>query len=134
MKNVCFGVKILTFNNPNKLKPMKEYVEEAIDCVRRQTYPHWKILLIGDHYEPHSEFVQLSRLAPKDKIVAVNLPRSPEREIHTGYKYLFWQAQRNRRSELGKQKPIRYKIVVPKTIALPSEIVASFGVVGIVKE
>jgi len=85
MKNVCFGVKILTFNNPNKLKPMKEYVEEAIDCVRRQTYPHWKILLIGDHYEPHSEFVQLSRLAPKDKIVAVNLPRSPEREIHTGY-------------------------------------------------
>jgi glycosyltransferase involved in cell wall biosynthesis len=82
--NICFGVRIQTYNR-KKQKPIKDYVEETIDCVSRQTYPNWKIFLIGDCYEPRSEFNEFSRLVPPDKIVAVNLHRSPEREIHSGH-------------------------------------------------
>jgi hypothetical protein len=78
-------VRIQTFNNPRRNKPTREYVAEAIGCVCRQTYPNWKIFLTGDCYRPRSEFRKLARLAPPGKIVAINMPRAPEREIHTGY-------------------------------------------------
>lgn len=82
--DICFGVRIQTYN-AKKQKPIKEYVAEAIDCVRRQTYPNWKIFLTGDNYEPHAEFKELASLAPPGKIVAANLPRATERETHKGY-------------------------------------------------
>lgn len=82
--SICFGVRIQTYNR-QKPKPIRDYVEEAIDCVNRQTYKNWKIFLIGDCYEPREEFKEFAKFAPPDKIVAVNMHRAPEREIHTGY-------------------------------------------------
>lgn len=85
--DICFGIRIQTCNRP-KAKPIPHYVNQTLNCVKRQTYPNWKVFLIGDNYEPRSEFIEMSKSIPKEKIVAVNLHRSPEREIHT--KYNLW--------------------------------------------
>ena len=82
--DICFGVRIQTCNRP-KPKPIPYYVDQALRCVMRQSYPNWKIFLIGDCYEPRAEFAEMSKIVPKDKIIAVNMHRAPEREIHTGY-------------------------------------------------
>ena len=55
---------------------------EALESVKKQRYPHRRIYLIGDDYQPADEFRELSRIIPKEKILAYNLKgHQPERTI-----------------------------------------------------
>eukprot|EP01102_Stenamoeba_stenopodia_P008113 TRINITY_DN2306_c0_g2_i3.p1 TRINITY_DN2306_c0_g2~~TRINITY_DN2306_c0_g2_i3.p1 ORF type:complete len:504 (-),score=93.56 TRINITY_DN2306_c0_g2_i3:118-1548(-) len=56
------------------------YIGNLHTTLMRQTYPHWKIFLIGDHYENNEEFYRFAGVFPEDKILAVNLPWAGERE------------------------------------------------------
>jgi glycosyltransferase involved in cell wall biosynthesis len=80
-KDIFFGVKMVTCNR-EKWKPMREIVTETIQSVSTQTYPHWRLYLIGDRYEPEEEFRALAGILPPEKVVAYNLKgHRTEREV-----------------------------------------------------
>jgi hypothetical protein len=80
-KEIFFGIKIITCNR-KKFAPVKDLVFEALESVKKQRYPHWRVYLIGDHYQPEEEFRQLTKFMPRDKVLAYNLKgHTPEREI-----------------------------------------------------
>lgn len=85
MTEPYFGIRIQTCNR-KKGKPIKSFVSEAISCVKMQTYKNWKVFLTGDRYEPHEEFLELAKMLPPEKIIAVNRRNCPiERDLHKGY-------------------------------------------------
>jgi hypothetical protein len=58
-------------------------VQETLRSLKEQTYPHWRLYLIGDRYEPEEEFERLSLELPP-QVVALNLNRAVERESSSG--------------------------------------------------
>jgi len=80
-KEIFFGIEIITCNR-KKYRPIKELVSETLRSVVEQRYPHWRVYLVGDHYEPEEEFRQYTKIIPREKLVAYNLKgHTPEREI-----------------------------------------------------
>jgi len=78
---ITFGVVIPTYY------ANQETFQRAcatLGTLRDQTYPHWQLYLIGDRYEPAEAFTQLAELLPREKVVALNLPRAVERETSSG--------------------------------------------------
>lgn len=65
-KDICFGVKMMCGHN-------YELARLAVQSVVDQTYPHWRLYLVGDNYKPREEFAKLASLCPKDKLIARNL-------------------------------------------------------------
>jgi glycosyltransferase involved in cell wall biosynthesis len=87
-KPITFAVRILTANR-KKFLPVPEILGQAIESVKDQTYPHWRIYLIGDKYEPHEEFLSFRKLVPPDKIVMYNLRNhQPDRFLNLSQKTL----------------------------------------------
>ena len=45
-------------------------LEEAVECIRKQTYPHWELILCDDGSKDDT-YVVAKRLADKDKRIIV---------------------------------------------------------------
>jgi glycosyltransferase involved in cell wall biosynthesis len=60
------------------------YLKRAFDSIKAQTHQAWKVFLVGDRYEDNSEFEQLARMMPPDKITAYNRIGETERDIYPG--------------------------------------------------
>ena len=86
-KEVFFGVKIVTSSRETRHgRHSFDLACEAIKSVCDQTYPHWRLYLIGDDYESSSQFKKLASLCPQDKITAYNLKgHKPERTYFPDY-------------------------------------------------
>lgn len=84
-KPIRFGIKMATCNR-KKWLPVKEMIAQTLESLMNQTYTDWRLFLIGDKYEPHEEFVEISKMIPPEKITAVNLRgHTPERERWAKY-------------------------------------------------
>eukprot|EP01102_Stenamoeba_stenopodia_P014659 TRINITY_DN4893_c0_g1_i2.p1 TRINITY_DN4893_c0_g1~~TRINITY_DN4893_c0_g1_i2.p1 ORF type:complete len:494 (+),score=72.31 TRINITY_DN4893_c0_g1_i2:60-1541(+) len=92
-QHLRFAVVVATYRRSKNGRAFSDYINNVILNLKRQTYPHWKLFLIGDHYDVDEEFHQLASLSPnnaendqeedeeaKRKIRAVNLPWAAERE------------------------------------------------------
>lgn len=77
-----FGIRIATYHRRNGTYHL---LRRCLKSILAQTYPHWKIFIVGDHYEPEEEFWQAIHDVPNNKIWATNLDRSVEREKYSGY-------------------------------------------------
>lgn len=78
MKNICFGILVKTYKR--KSVDNSKIVSRALLSILNQTYKNYKVFFIGDRYEDEKEFLELSALIPKDKIVAYNHDVALERE------------------------------------------------------
>lgn len=75
---MLFGITIATYRRRDNSTPAK--LARCLQSINRQSYSNWRAFLIGDHYEPEAEFIELSRQLPNEKCVAMNLPLAAERE------------------------------------------------------
>lgn len=62
----------------------KAHLTDTLKSVAAQTYPHYKVFLIGDDYSKEDEFFELAEILDRDKIYAYNLDRAVEREKYEG--------------------------------------------------
>ncbi len=77
MVKITFGIIMPTYYKP----AFKKHITDALNSILNQTYSNWKLFLIGDHYENYSEWEDLIKLIPKNKLFAVNLPFASERDL-----------------------------------------------------
>lgn len=77
--DIQFGVTMATYN-----KGIFPLIINTLNSLLAQTYTNWKLYLIGDKYDPDSEFQELVKLIPKEKIVAINLTEAKERDQFAG--------------------------------------------------
>jgi glycosyltransferase involved in cell wall biosynthesis len=58
-----------------------DLLKRTLNSIKEQTYTNYKVFLIGDCYENHSEFIELATsIIDKDRIYYENLPVAVERE------------------------------------------------------
>lgn len=81
MKNPLFAVRVSTYRRP---KGTYHLLHRCLKSILLQTYTKWKIFLVGDCYQPQSEFDELASIIPQDKLYKYNLSESPERKKYTG--------------------------------------------------
>ncbi len=62
----------------------KDHLADTLSSIASQTYPHYKVFLIGDDYEKKDELIELSKIIDKDKIYVENLPVAIERIKYSG--------------------------------------------------
>lgn len=55
---------------------------KTLNSVKKQSYENWKIILVGDSYEDEEEFKLYNDVIPKNKMTAINLSRSVERDLY----------------------------------------------------
>jgi glycosyltransferase involved in cell wall biosynthesis len=79
---IQFGIVMPTYRADHATR---KRLRETIGTIKRQDYPHWKLYLIGDRYEPAEELESLIAEVPHDKLVIFNLPRAVERETLKGW-------------------------------------------------
>lgn len=79
MSDPVFGIICATYNCGKKAAIIR-----TLQAVNAQTYPYWKLFLIGDRYEPKEEFQFISQIVPKDKLIAINLSGPTERDRFSG--------------------------------------------------
>ena len=65
------------------------YLKRALDSVFSQKYQSFKVFVIGDKYESESEFLNLVKDYPKEKIYYENLPYAKERDKYVNPQFLW---------------------------------------------
>lgn len=73
-----FVVPVITYQRPDGSSPYK--LLRALRSVVNQTYPHWRIIMVGDKYEDSTFFDEVVKWIPEDQMEAVNLPYARERD------------------------------------------------------
>lgn len=59
------------------------YLTRALESIKNQTHKDYKVYLVGDRYDNHSEFVKLAEsILPKNNIYYTNLDRAKERDLY----------------------------------------------------
>tara|TARA_R110000823_G_scaffold82039_3_gene186233 strand:+ start:566 stop:1288 length:723 start_codon:yes stop_codon:yes gene_type:complete len=82
------GIVISTWQRPDGKTP--ELLKRTLTAINNQIYKNWKVYLIGDDYTNQKEFVELSQIIPQDKILAINLPVSVERNRYPNKGQSLW--------------------------------------------
>jgi len=82
------GIVIPTWQRPDGKTP--ELLKRTLTAINNQIYKNWKVYLIGDDYTNQKEFVELSQIIPQDKILAINLPVSVERNRYPNKGQSLW--------------------------------------------
>jgi hypothetical protein len=62
----------------------KDQISQSLISVASQTHEDYTIYLIGDDYDDSNEFIELTNIIDKSKIVSKNLPVAYERSKYTG--------------------------------------------------
>jgi len=86
MPSEAIGITIPVFRRPEGTGEAKRAIQSVLD----QTDADWRIYLIGDRFEPLSEFDELCQMIPESKLRAVNLPFATERDTNPSPERL-WQ-------------------------------------------
>lgn len=94
-----FGIRIATYRRPTGTYHL---LHRCLRSIISQTYDNWKVFLVGDCYEPRTEFDELAAMIPPDKLYRDNLQTSPERSKHTGMD--LWRVAGFTASQTGLKK------------------------------
>ena len=78
--DIQFGIVIPTYYR--KDGSTWSTLTKTLTSVKQQSYENWKIILVGDDYEDKGEFKLYNDIIPKEKMVAINLDRSVERDFY----------------------------------------------------
>lgn len=78
--DIQFGIVIPTYYR--KDGSTWSTLVETLNSVKKQSYENWKIILVGDAYEDEEEFKLYNDVIPKNKMIAINLSRSVERDLY----------------------------------------------------
>lgn len=65
-------------------------IKKAIESVKNQLYPDWKIVIIGDGYKNKKEFDDILALVPDNKLLFSNLDKPYEKEVLKFEKQSLW--------------------------------------------
>jgi glycosyltransferase involved in cell wall biosynthesis len=76
---INFGVRIVTYPRPDGRTP--DLLRKTIESVVSQSWCNWVIYLVGDTYQPSSEFDSFLNFAPSGKIKISNPDLASERFI-----------------------------------------------------
>jgi glycosyltransferase involved in cell wall biosynthesis len=82
-----FAVIITTYQRSDGKTPF--YLKRALDSVFAQTFRDFKIFLVGDHYENHSEFEHIVAPYRGNKLFVINLDKAVERSKYKD-RYTLW--------------------------------------------
>jgi glycosyltransferase involved in cell wall biosynthesis len=85
-----------------------EILTRALSSIASQTYPNYKVFLVGDKYEKDKELKQLSKIISPKKIDVINLPNAIEREKYSGHR--LWCTGGIHASNIGISLCIKEKI------------------------
>lgn len=77
-----FGIRIVTYRRPDG--STKKNLLRTIDSVLAQSHTDWKVYLMGDRYDPASEFDEYASCFPKDKLFMLNNSGAVERDKYSG--------------------------------------------------
>ena len=61
-----------------------EHLTKTLESVAAQSHTDYKVFLIGDKYEDHQEFLNISKIIDPSKMWANNLPIAKERDKYSG--------------------------------------------------
>jgi len=82
-----FAITIATYQRSDGKTPF--YLKRALDSVFIQKYKSFKVYVIGDKYEDGTEFLNLVKDYPKEKIYYENLPYAKERDKYVNPQLLW---------------------------------------------
>ena len=77
-QDIKFAIVMCTYYRQNGKS--SQYIRRSLTSIAQQSYQNYKLFLMGDKYENKAEFESFSKLIPKDKLEAINLPTALERE------------------------------------------------------
>ena len=83
MNSVKLAIVIATYQRKDGKTPF--YLRRALDSIFNQTYPNFKIFLIGDKYEDNDEITSLVSEYDNNKLYFENLPYAKERDSYEGF-------------------------------------------------
>ena len=96
---INFSILITTYQRPDGSTP--SVLSRALKSIINQSYPNWKIFLIGDKYENEDEFLDLISIVNKEKIEYVNLDYAYERDKYSHNKQILWTCGRVNARNVG---------------------------------